>query len=527
MGNNEKHISVNSTMKGPCKTEFVKTSTQTNQIAPKETLKMSSSKEHRPSKCKNNARSTNATRKLTNRPAQQNENSVNEEETEVNVVTSLNRNTVFLDINGKKIQALVDSGASVSSLQKSTFDRINKDNSLKVQTSNIRNIVGVGGERHAVFGQVELTLNISGLKVDQKFFVIDQLHHPLILGLDFMETYQVNIDFHHKLMTIGNDAIIVALACDSKHGYARCIKSDVIPPGKETVIPVKLSGGHKNETVLLEPVEGLQNLSIARATCLVTTCKHRAIIRVMNPTKCAVTLSPNMVVANVNLVETQEIHLMSDNNSATIYSCQPSANSNRKVPNNVKFDFDVNHPNLSKEQKEKLDAFLNQNSDVFSDSLQSIGKTDQYMHKIETFPGAMPVRQRFYRQDPVKKAVTEEKTNELLENGIAQRSTSVWNSPVVLVKKKDNSWRFAVDYRKLNQVTVPISHPLPKTEDVFDALGETHATIFSTLDLNSAYFQIPLDPETRHKSAFVTHEGVFEFTRMPFGLRNAPMSFQH
>lgn len=223
-------------MKGPCKTEFVKTSTQTNQITPKETLKMSSSKEHRPSKCKNNARSTNATRKLTYRSAQQNENSVNEEETEVNVVTSLNRNTVFLDINGKKIQALVDSGASVSCLQKSTFDRINKDNSLKVQISTIRNIVGVGGERHAVFGQVELTLNISGLKVDQKFIVIDQLHHPLILGLDFMQTYQVNIDFHHKLMTIGNDAIIVALACDSKHGYARCIKSEVIPPGKKKLL---------------------------------------------------------------------------------------------------------------------------------------------------------------------------------------------------------------------------------------------------------------------------------------------------
>ena len=249
-------------------------------------------------------------------------------------------------------------------------------------------------------------------------------------------------------------------------------------------------------------------------------------MRVMNPTKCAVTLSPNTVVANVSYVETQEVHPLYDENDATIYSCQNSANSDDRVPNNDKFDFDVNHPNLSNEQKEKLNTFLNQNSDVFSDSLQTIGKTDLFKHKIETIPDTKPVRQRFYRQDPVKKAVIEEKTNELLETGIAQRSTSVWNSPVVLVKKKDDSWRFAIDYRKLNQVTIPISQPLPRTEDVFDALGETHATIFSTLDLNSAYFQIPLDPETRQKSAFVTHEGVFEFTRMPFGLRNAPMSFQ-
>ena len=80
--------------------------------------------------------------------------------------------------------------------------------------------------------------------------------------------------------------------------------------------------------------------------------------------------------------------------------------------------------------------------------------------------------------------------------------------------------------RKLNQITIPISHPLPRIEDVFDALGESRAMIFSTLDLNSAYFQIPLDPETRQKSTFVTHEGVLEFTKIPYGLRNAPMNFQ-
>ena len=81
-----------------------------------------------------------------------------------------------------------------------------------------------------------------------------------------------------------------------------------------------------------------------------------------------------------------------------------------------------------------------------------------------------------------------------------------------------------MDYRKLNKITIPISHPIPRLDDVFDALGESKASIFSILDLNSAYFQIELDPETRHKSAFVTHDGVYEFCRI--GLRNAPMSFQ-
>ena len=198
--------------------------------------------------------------------------------------------------------------------------------------------------------------------------------------------------------------------------------------------------------------------------------------------------------------------------------------SSSKVNKNIQFNLDSCA--LNDHDKTVAHNFLNKNKDIFATELSEIGKTDKITHKIDTVPGAKPVHLRFYRQDPIKKAEIERQTNDMLNTNLIKPSTSEWNSPVVLVKKKDGSWRFAVDYRKLNQITIPISHPLPRVEDVFDAIGESKAKLFTSLDLNSAYFQIPLDPSTSHKSAFVTHEGVFEFSRMPFGLRNSPMSFQ-
>ena len=159
---------------------------------------------------------------------------------EVNVATSLNRNRVLQEVNGKKIQTLVDSGASVSCIQKVTFDKISK-NSVQIQPSSIARIVGVGGERHQVLGQAKITLKNSGLNVDQKFIVIEQLHHPLILGLDFMQEHNVNIDFHSRVMTLHDHLVAVALTSDSKFGYARSVRQEVIPAESEITVPDKLS----------------------------------------------------------------------------------------------------------------------------------------------------------------------------------------------------------------------------------------------------------------------------------------------
>lgn len=113
---------------------------------------------------------------------------------------------------------------------------------------------------------------------------------------------------------------------------------------------------------------------------------------------------------------------------------------------------------------------------------------------------------------------------EMKEKGAIEESQSPWTSPIVLVKKKDGTLRFCMDYRKLNEATIKDSFPLPRIEDLFDHLSGN--VWFSTLDLKSGYWQVKIRPEDKEKTAFPIGKGLWQFTVMPFGLCNAPATFE-
>jgi hypothetical protein len=141
-------------------------------------------------------------------------------------------------------------------------------------------------------------------------------------------------------------------------------------------------------------------------------------------------------------------------------------------------------------------------------------------HSIPLIPGAQPVFIRPYRYPPKLKDEIEAQVKEMLAQGIIRPSTSPFTSPVLLVKKKDGSYRFCVDFRQLNSITAKSKYPEPVFDQLVDELA--NASWFSTLDLRAGFHQILLQPGEEPKTAFQTHVGQYEFQVMAFGLTGAP-----
>lgn len=437
----------------------------------------------------------------------------------------MNKNRISLKVLGKNTIGLVDTGAAISCASENFVNKLDKSN-LKWQKSSCKQIYGVGGEGHSVKGEVTLPLDFQGLIIPYKFYVVAGLQYELILGDDFLIENKANIHYPSRTLYLHDGTFQVAIITLQEH-KAKSTKRICIPAQHVSEIPVAVPAEFINKTILLEPNEFLAKHQLMGACCLIkaTNTNNVGTLQIINPTERAIVLPKHKEIANIREICIDSIQTLSDNFDKREKMIASLDNNRANGKRKSKINFDLSDSQLSADEQKKLTAFLQKHRDVFATDLAELGKTDVHFHKIDTGDHP-PVRVPPYRVAPKVQAEIEMQVEKLKEHDIIRPSTSPWNSPVVLVKKKDSTFRFCVDYRKLNSITKVMSYPLAHMNDVFDAVGEAKAKYFSSLDCANGFWQIPLEEESKRRSAFVTHSGVYEWQRLPFGLSNSTSSFQ-
>ena len=290
-----------------------------------------------------------------------------------------------------------------------------------------------------------------------------------------------------------------------------------IPARSTKVVPVEVCGNLEGSEQLLEPISGLdENISVEPGIVSVEDGKMIK-VSVSNWSDCPITIEENKAIGVAQPVKIVEV-------SGEKTNCTPKKEKLEKERNQrLLHELELEETQLTPEQKDALIQLVSSFTDVFAFEDEEQGSTSIVKHEIDT-EGSHPIKHYPRRIPHFMKSKVEELIADMLQKKVIRPSKSPWSSPIVLVAKKDGTIRFCVDYRKLNYVTRKDVFPLPRIDDCLDTLSGNK--YFTTLDLRSGFWQVQMEEKSIAKTAFTTHAGLYEFKVMPFGLCNAPSTFQ-
>lgn len=427
-------------------------------------------------------------------------------------------------VEGFSVHYLVDSGCSLNLLSKRVFDKLPGRRTGLLSPFHHRSGTLADGSELQFYGQVELTGRLRSESIGMQFVVAD-IESDAILGLPFLQAHNCELHCADSILIVNG----VALNCTNRYGIDLTSKIQVVAnvevaPRTEQILDCHLLNRICTSLGMVEDSEAdaLSGLVLA-ATIVACSTEGRLQVRCLNPTDQLVSISAGSIIGRcISIAEDQLIE------EVQVEQVSEGSAENRMIPT-IPPHLETLYQGATAacshlDERQVIAKLLNEYSDVFASGDQDMGLTDLVKHSIEVEPGARPIKQAPRRLGPEKEAEVDKQIQQLTHQGIIEPATGAWSSPVVLVKKKDGSWRFCVDYRRLNAVTVHDAHPLPRIDESLDALAGSQ--YFSTLDLMSGYWQVPLDEDARDKAAFCTRGGLWRWKVLPFGLTAAPATFQ-
>ena len=463
-------------------------------------------------------------------------------------------NEAVIKINGFDCKCLLDTGSQVSTVSEDLCDRLN----LTVQPlNNILKLTDAGGSQLYYSGFVEASLHLTDLgdfSIESLLLVVPHTEYhdtvPVLLGknvLDLSFSHLIDQDLSlDSLSTAWKTALkTIAHLHSMTLGTVNTTKPVTLPPGGKTTVHALTrasSVGCLNINVMVdEPSRGLPGgLILTPVLCkLKPDVKSQRIdAEITNMSKRPVTIPAKHQIGDICTVDFLSSDITDvDQQSTTISQISSSNIQSETFQLDTTPSLSIERGNqfpsqfreslletLTSEQVNLVEKLLLKWKDVFSLHDLDLGKTSLTKHHIN-LSDPTPFKERHRRIPPAMVQSVREHLKEMLDLGVIRPSNSPFASNVVLVKKKDGTLRFCIDLRRLNNNTIKDSYALPRTEETFDALHGS--CIFSTLDLKSSYWQVEIEENDKHKTAFrVGNLGFFECNRMPFGLTNAPATFQ-
>lgn len=342
-------------------------------------------------------------------------------------------------------------------------------------------------------------------QIPLKFFLF-KFHKTFqgLIGIDNLKLLQANIDLASGFLTTPYTKIKL-----SYHDTKNSLNLISISPRIEQVIKVRTSV--KNGEIII-PHQKFNNCEIPES--LTVARNGTALTTILNNSTDTMTLdlSQPLIVEKFNRKELQEFNL--NNFDDTL--------KNKLDLSKLRLD------HLNTEERKSILNLCKEYSDIFYNEDMPLTFTSKVKHNIKT-TDEIPVYTKSYRYPFVHREEVANQIKKMLDQNIIRPSNSPWSSPIWVVPKKIDSsgkqkWRVVVDYRKLNEKTINDKYPLPNITDLLDKLGRCH--YFTTLDLASGFHQIEMEEQDIQKTAFNTENGHYEYLRMPFGLKNAPATFQ-
>ena len=432
------------------------------------------------------------------------------------------------------MSAVVDCGSPICILNKEVFRHIGLSNTLGKVTSKI---VGAEGSQLNILGTVELDTTLEGIRAKQLFYVCDNLKQSALLGMDFLQNNGCVVDFSRGTLHAGDAQI--KLRGESRWEVHRVslVETVTIQPDQKVdlvcqVKGVNLEGIHG----VLEPMDRFfERFPVAVPSSLSLVNNGSVPVRFYNYSGRPVTIYKDTnvgefcpVVERGQAIPTERSYRVettfpdSDKRPLNCNAVSVEAELSWDAVEEMKKLFPMDNDQLTEDQKLSVWKILAQHSKAVSRGPRDIGHCTKAQLRINT-GSAPPSRLPLRRFSPEQETYISEETQRLLEGDVIEPSTSPWSAQVVLASKKDGSYRYCVDFRRLNSVTVKEHYPIPKVEDMIDSLAG--AKFFSTLDFISAYHAFEIHPDDREKTAFSTKQGHWQWKRVPFGLCNAAPFF--